>query len=336
MDIVFRFANLPYLLLLLIVPVLAALYILSQQRARSGSLQYSSVGLVKGLPGSLRLQMRHILILFRLAAIALIILGLARPQAGQAREVYTGEGVDIVLVLDMSGSMAAEDFQPQNRLGVAKEVAQDFVRDREYDRVGLVVFARNSFTQAPLTLDYNVLDRLIDQVELAPQLGLEDGTAIGIAMANAVNRLKASDAESKVIILLTDGLNNAGQIDPSTAADLAAALDIRVYTVGVGSEGPVPFPAQGFFGPTYEYVEIPLDEATLQEVAEKTDGQYFRATDAETLRRIYDHISDLEKTEVEMTRYTRYRELGGVFFIPALGLILLDILLANTLFRRIP
>ena len=336
MDVVLRFANLPYLLLLLMVPVLAALYVLNQRRVKTGSLQFSSVGLVKGLPGSLRLRARHLLLLLRLAAIVLIILGLARPQSGQAKDVFTGEGVDIVMTLDMSGSMAAEDFQPENRLGVARSVAKDFVSQREYDRIGLVVFARNSFTQAPLTLDYNVLDRLIDQVQLAPSLGLEDGTAIGIALTNAINRLKDSTAQSKVIILLTDGQNNAGQIDPETAADMAAALGIRIYTVGVGSDGPVPFPVQGFFGPTYEYVEIPLDEDMLRAVAEKTGGQYFRATDAETLKQIYEHISDLEKTEVDVTRYTRYRELSTVFFIPALGLVLLDILLAGTLFRRLP
>ena len=336
MDVIFRFANLPYLLLLLMVPVLAALYMLNQRRVRAGSLQFSSIELVTGLPSSARLRMRHVLILLRLVAITLIILGLARPQSGQAKEVFTGEGIDIVMALDMSGSMAAEDFQPENRLGVAKGVAKDFVSDRAYDRIGLVVFARNSFTQAPLTLDYNVLDRLIDEVDLAPKLGLEDGTAIGIALTNATNRLKDSTAKSKVIILLTDGQNNAGQIDPETAADMAAALGIKVYTVGVGSDGPVPFPVQGFFGPTYDYVEIPLDEAMLRAVAEKTGGQYFRATDAETLKRIYEHISDLEKTEIDMTRYTRYHELSSVFFIPALGLILLDILLAGTIFRRLP
>ena len=336
MQTIFRFANLPFLILLLMVPVLAALYVSNQRRAHSGSLQFSSIGLVKGLPGSARLRTRHVVALLRLAAISLIILGLARPQAGQAREIYTGEGIDIVLTLDMSGSMAAEDFQPKNRLTVAKEVAKEFIHGREYDRIGLVVFARESFTQAPLTVDYNVLERLLAQVDLAPNLGVEDGTAIGIGLATAANRLKDSTAKSKVIILLTDGVNNAGQIDPRTAADLAKALGIKVYTVGVGSDGPVPFPIDGIFGPTYDYVNIPLDEDMLKEVAAKTSGQYFRATDAETLRRIYEHISNLEKTEVEMARFTRYQELSAWFFVPALGLILLDILFANTIFRRLP
>jgi len=300
-------------------------------------LSFPSLNLVAGLPPSPRLSWRHVLVVFRLSAITLLVLTLARPQTGQAKEIIKGEGVDIMLVLDVSGSMAAEDFQPKNRLEAAKEVIQEFVEGREYDRIGLVVFSRQSFTQCPLTLDYDVLLNLLDQIRLGPDMGLEDGTAIGIAIANATNRLKDSTAKSKIIVLLTDGVNNAGQIDPPTAAQMAQTLGIKIYTIGAGRPGSAPYPVQDpFFGKRYVNLPNELDEESLRQIAEITEGLYFRATDSQALRQIYQRISEMEKTEVEVRRYTRYRELAYLFALPALGLILIEVLLANTVFRKVP
>jgi len=333
----FRFASPFYLLLLLLIPVLAFLYLRREAASRRGTLSFPSLKLVAGLPPSPRLSWRHVLVVFRLSAIALLVFTLARPQTGQAKEIIKGEGVDIMLVLDVSGSMAAEDFQPQNRLEAAKEVIQEFVEGREYDRIGLVVFARQSFTQCPLTLDYDVLLGLLDQIRLGPDMGLEDGTAIGIAMANATNRLKDSTAKSKIIVLLTDGVNNAGQIDPPTAAQMAQTLGIKIYTIGAGRPGSAPYPVQDpFFGKRYVNLPNELDEESLRHIAEITGGLYFRATDSQALHQIYQRISEMEKTEVEVRRYTRYRELAYLFALPALGLVLIEVLLANTVFRRIP
>jgi Ca-activated chloride channel family protein len=333
----FRFASPFYLLLLLLTPVLTFLYLRREALSRRGTLSFPSLNLVAGLPRSPRLSWRHVLVVFRLSAIALLIFALAQPQTGQAKEIVKGEGVDIMLVLDVSGSMAAEDFQPQNRLQAAKEVIQEFVKGREYDRIGLVVFARQSFTQCPLTLDYDVLLDLLDQIRLGPDMGLEDGTAIGIAIANATNRLKDSTAKSRIIVLLTDGVNNAGQIDPPTAAQMAQTLGIKIYTIGAGRPGSAPYPVQDpFFGKRYVNLPNELDEESLRQIAETTGGLYFRATDSQALRQIYQRISEMEKTEVEVRRYTRYRELAYLFALPALGLILIEVLLSNTVFRKIP
>jgi Ca-activated chloride channel family protein len=327
----FRFAGPFYLLLLLLTPVLTFLYLRREARSKRGTLSFPSLNLVAGLPRSPRLSWRHVLVVFRLLAIALLVFALARPQTGQAKEIVKGEGVDIMLVLDVSGSMAAEDFEPQNRLQAAKEVIQEFVKGRDYDRIGLVVFARQSFTQCPLTLDYDVLLDLLDQIRLGPDMGLEDGTAIGIAIANATNRLKDSTAKSKIIVLLTDGLNNAGQIDPPTAAQMAQTLGIKIYTIGAGRPGSAPYPVEDpFFGKRYVNLPSELDEESLRQIAEATGGLYFRATDSQALRQIYQRI------EVEVRRYTRYRELAYLFALPALGLILIEVLLSNTVFRKIP
>jgi len=333
----FRFASPFYLLLLLLTPVLTFLYLRREALSRRGTLSFPSLNLVAGLPRSPRLIWRHVLVVFRLSAIALLVFALARPQTGQAKEIVKGEGIDIMLVLDVSGSMAAEDFQPQNRLQAAKEVIQEFVEGREYDRIGLVVFARQSFTQCPLTLDYDVLLDLLDQIRLGPDMGLEDGTAIGIAIANATNRLKDSTAKSKIIVLLTDGVNNAGQIDPPTAAQMAQTLGIKIYTIGAGQPGSAPYPVEDpFFGKRYVNLPNELDEESLRQIAEATGGLYFRATDSRALRQIYQRISEMEKTEVEVRRYTRYRELAYLFALPALGMILIEVLLSNTVFRKIP
>jgi Ca-activated chloride channel family protein len=275
--------------------------------------------------------------LLRLAIIALVIVALARPQTGQAREIITGEGVDIALAVDISGSMASLDFEPENRLEAAKRVIADFVQERPYDQIGLVVFANSAFSQSPPTVDHNVLLRLLNRVELATDLGIEDGTAIGMGLANAGNMLKDSDAKSRVAILLTDGVNNAGQIDPITAAEAAESLGIKVYTIGMGRPGQVPVRVTDAFGrEQVVYQESVLDEATLQEIADATGGRYFRAEDTTSLKQIYDEISALEQSQIEIESYTRYQELAAWLLVPALIVLLSEIVLRKTAFRKLP
>jgi Ca-activated chloride channel family protein len=330
----FRFAHPLWLIALLVIPLLLLAH---RERGRRATLQYSDLSLMRGLPRSARLRARWFPSALRLAALTLLVLAIARPQTGRSLEIIHGRGVDIVMALDISGSMAALDFEPQNRLGAAKQVIDDFIAQRRYDRIGLVVFAREAFSQSPPTFDYAVLHRLLAAVELAPDLGLEDGTAIGLGLAQAAGMLTESDAQSRVIILLTDGVNNAGQIDPLTAAQAAATLGIKVYTVGAARPGQVPVPYNDpLFGPTTRLVESEIDEVTLQQIADATGGLYFRAQDTAGLQQIYDQINQLEKSEVEVQVFTRYRELAGWLLAPALALILVELLLRHTLFRTLP
>jgi Ca-activated chloride channel family protein len=316
---------------------LAAWPLQTRRWSRPSGLRYADVKLVATSDRSWRVALRPLLNGVRIVALALIILAVARPQTGQAREIVKGEGVDIALALDISGSMASLDFEPQDRLEAAKRVISDFVQKRPYDQIGLVVFASNAFSQSPTTTDHNVLLRLLDRTELATDLGIDDGTAIGMGLANAGNMLKDSDAKSRVIILLTDGVNNAGEIDPLTAAEAAKALGIRVYTIGMGRTGQVPVPVVDLFGrERIVYQESALDEATLQEIASITDGQYYRAEDTAGLRQIYDEIDSLEKSQVEVERFTRYQELMGWLLIPALGLVVSEMVLRKTVFRKLP
>jgi Ca-activated chloride channel family protein len=328
-----RFAHPWILLTLLLVPALAAWL---WRRERPSTLQYSDLRLVHDLPRSWRVRLRWLPVALRLLVLALLIVAAARPQTSREREIIRGKGVDIVLALDISGSMAALDFEPENRLEAAKQVIHEFVRERRYDRVGLVVFAREAFSQCPPTFDYAVLRRLLAETALAPDLGLEDGTAIGMGLAQAAAMLQESDAKSRVIILLTDGVNNAGQIDPLTAAKTAAALDIKVYTIGMGRPGQVPFPVDSLFGRTTRMIESEIDEETLQRVADATGAFYFRAADTTGLRQIYDQINVMEKSEIEVQVFTRYKELAGWVLFPALGLLLLELILWHTLFRTLP
>ncbi len=334
---IFRFES-PWLLsLLLLLPVLAAWPVLTRRWSRPSGLRYANIQLAAKASRSWRVALRPILNGLRVLALALIILAVARPQTGQAREIIKGEGVDIALALDISGSMASLDFEPYNRLEAAKRVISDFVGKRPYDQIGLVVFASNAFNQSPPTTDQNVLLRLLDRSELATDLGIDDGTAIGMGLANAGNMLKDSEARSKVVILLTDGVNNAGQIDPLTAAQAVEALGIKVYTIGMGRAGQVPVPVTDLFGrEQVVYQESELDEATLQEIADITGGRYFRAEDTAGLQEIYDEIDSLEKSQIEVERYTRYQELMGWLLIPALGLILSEMALRKTVFRKLP
>lgn len=315
----------PWLLfLLLAVPLLAAAPHLWRRRMGPAAMRYADTGLVSGGGRSLRLRLLPWVSALRFIALALVIVAAARPQVADAREVIRGEGVDIAIALDISGSMGEEDFAP-NRLSAAKQIIAEFIEERRFDRIGLVVFSQEAFVQSPPTLDHDVLLRLLSDVHLADQLGIEDGTAIGSGLATAANMLKDSTSESRLVTLLTDGVNNSGQLDPITAATAAQTLGIKSYTIGVGTTG-----TAGMSG------DSPLDEETLQEIADITNAKFYRATDTEGLRGIYSEINALEKSEVEVLVFTRYREMLAWFLAPALALILLDTLLSRTIFRRIP
>ena len=275
--------------------------------------------------------------MLRCLAVTLFVVALARPQSGtKASEVLT-EGIDIILCLDTSGSMQALDFkwrnERQNRLQVVKRVVSDFIRGRKNDRIGMVVFGEEAFTQCPLTLDYGVLLNFLDQVEI----GIAgDSTAIGSALGTCVNRLKELKSKSKVVILLTDGRNNAGRVSPETAAEIAKTFHIKTYTIGVGTEGEVPFLVDTIFGKKYVYQRVDLDEDTLKGIARITGGKYFKATNTRALEEIYKQIDTLEKTKVEVKEYMEYQELFVWFLFPGLACILLEVILGNTRFRKIP
>ncbi len=297
-------------------------------------LRFSSLKLVKDA-GAHRVTFRRIFpAMLRLAALVLIVFSLARPQTGTGEEKSTREVVDIIVSLDISGSMATLDFHPDNRLVAAKLEAKRFIEGRKNDRIGLVVFAGQSFTQSPLTVDHRAVLTLLDKVRLGM---IEDGTAIGLGLANAVNRLKNSEAKSKVVVLLTDGVNNAGEIDPLTAADLAKQFGVRVYTIGVGREGTSLLPIQDpMFGTRLLKVETRIDEKMLQNISAKTGGAYFRAQDERTLREIFKRIDQLERTEVTVETYTHYEERYFWFLWPALLLVLLELSWINLVFMKIP
>ena len=325
----------PFVLLLLAVLPFMLYWHFRKEKNRKGTLRFSDISLLTGIEGSYRILLRHVPAYLRCAAAALIVMGLARPQWGRSFDDVTVKGVDIMLVLDASGSMRAEDFKPRNRLEISKKVIADFIGKRKHDQIGLIVFSANAFTLCPLTTDYAMLLDYLKSVDFNT-VG-EDGTAIGTAIATAAARLKDSRARSRVIILLTDGANNRGEIDPATAAKIAGALSIKIYAVGAGKEGQVPYPVDHpFLGRTYQMIESDLDEGTLKAVAAETKGQFFRAQNSESLKRIYEHIDKLEKTEIKSRTYTSYNELFSIFVFPALFLLTLEVLLANTVFRRIP
>jgi len=303
-------------------------------RRPNRSVGYSSLDLLLGAGLEASAWKRHGRLALRLIVLALLVMGAARPQTGRSTYKTHAEGVDIMLVLDASGSMQAQDFKPKNRLHVAKEVVKEFVAKRQHDRIGLVAFAAQAVTQCPLTLDYTMLEKLIDEVDIGM---LDDGTAIGVALATAANRLKNSEAKSRIVILLTDGQNNAGAVDPPTAARVAASLDIKVYTIGVGTRGQAPMPVDDpVFGRRLVSVQVDLDEETLQEIAGITGGHYFRATDRDELEKIYETIDEMEKTKIEAETYVSYTERFAWFVLPALGLIVLELALGQTALRELP
>jgi Ca-activated chloride channel family protein len=286
-----------------------------------------------GAPTTMWARFRVLPVVLRTLAIVLGVIALARPQRVDTTRQSYAEGVDIILVLDTSSSMEAQDFLP-NRFEAAKEVAADFVRGRISDRIGLIVFAAQAYTQVPLTLDYPFMLSLLNAVKVGV---IEDGTAIGTALATAVNRLKESEAKSKVVILLTDGQNNRGEVDPVTAAEIAAAIGVRVYTIGVGTRGTAPYVMDDpFYGQRVMQMEVEIDEDMLQSVASLTGGQYFRATSRAALETIYNEIGDMEQTRIEEQIYTNYEELYAIVLWPAFLLLLLEVVLANTRLRRFP
>ncbi|MBN2707925.1 MAG: VWA domain-containing protein [Calditrichaceae bacterium] len=330
----FRFADPWYLLFFLIIPAMGYWYLRSLYRS-GGKIRYSDIGILKTLSPSLKQRLRHGLFAIKLIAISLIILALARPQSSSKAEEISTEGVDIMLALDVSSSMLAEDFKPNNRLTAVKLVAKEFVEGRKNDRLGLVIFAGESFTQCPLTLDYGVLITLLDEIKVAEQDW--DGTAIGMGIVNAVNRLRDSKAKSKVIILLTDGVNNRGQVDPITAARIAETYNIRIYTIGAGKEGTAMFPVDDpLFGRQYVPRQVQIDEKILKEIAEITNGHYFRAYDENKLKEIYKEIGEMEKTKIEVKEFTRYQEYFVFYITGGLILLILELILSNTYFRKIP
>jgi Ca-activated chloride channel family protein len=328
-----RFENPEWLLLLLLLPLLLYFYIL-QGRRRQGSVQFSDLCVLNQLGPTLWTRLRHFLIVFKLLGLACLVMAMARPQAGREKRELSAEGIDIMLTLDVSSSMELDDLGERSRLEVAKEVVADFVAGRYSDRIGMVVFAGESFTQCPLTLDYDVLRSFLQGVQIADESW--DGTAIGMALVNATNRLRESEGRSQVIILLTDGVNNAGEIEPLTAADVAQAVGVRIYTIGVGSDGSIRRPVRGVFGTRYQTVQVEIDEETLREVATRTGGQYFRATSEEKLEQIYREIGELEATEIKSEVRVEYSERYAYFLWSGLVLLLVEILLANTRFRRLP
>jgi Ca-activated chloride channel family protein len=321
----------PYWFLLL--AALPLLFYFSRKRKRI-SLAFSTTAPLEGHGTSWRLLFYGLLPWIRSLVFILVILALARPEKVSSEREYQTKGVDIVITLDLSGSMLAEDFKPENRLAVAKQEAVKFIRGRENDRIGLVVFARKAFTQCPLTLDYEVLTALLQELQIGM---IADGTAIGLGLAQSVNRLRDSDAKSKIIILITDGENNAGNIDPVTAAELAKTFGIKVYTIGVGKGGLVPFPVNDpLFGKRYVQAEVEIDEMTLKRIADITGGLFFRARDPKSLAEIYEKINQLEKTEVKVKEYRSYEPLFFYFLLPALGLLFVEILLSRTVLLKVP
>ncbi|MGD1043822.1 MAG: VWA domain-containing protein [Bacteroidota bacterium] len=326
-----KFANPELLWLMLLLPAIGY-YLWWRRKNMTVTLQFSSLQIFKNIPQTLRERLRHAPLALRLLAIAVFIIALARPQSVSDKQNISTEGIDIVLELDLSGSMLAEDFNP-NRIEAAKQVASEFIDGRTNDRIGLVVFSAESFTQCPLTTDYPVLKNLLRDVKNGM---IADGTAIGLAIANGVNRLKDSKAKSKVMILLTDGVNNRGEIDPITAARIAATYGIRIYTVGVGAQGEAPYPVQTPFGIRRQLIPVDLDEKGLTQVADMTGGKYYRATDNRKLKAIYKEIDQLERTKIEVTAYKRYSELYGGWLLAGLLAVIAEVGLSVTVLKRNP
>lgn len=317
---------------LILVPLLIAWYIWRGRRSTS-SMTVSGFENLDERTGSSRIWLRHLLFLLRMAVLSLLVVVLARPQSSNQWEQVTTEGIDIVMCMDVSGSMRAMDFRP-NRLEASKSVGIEFVNARENDRFGLVVFAGESFTQCPMTTDRAVVSNFLKDVDFGI---IEDGTAIGMGLATAVNRVKDSKAISKVIILLTDGVNNRGDVGPVTAAEIAASFGIRVYTIGVGSHGTAPVPVQDAFGRTVtRSMEVEIDEDVLNAIAQTTGGAYFRATDNHKLREIYQQIDEMEKTRLDVKQFNKKKEEYFPFLLAAMILLLVEITLRYTVFRTIP
>lgn len=328
-DITFKHPDLLWLGLVILPMVAYYIFLQSKNRAE---FRYSNVSASEGAEAGFKSKLIHAPFVFRMLVVGLLVVVLARPQSTSSWQDVTAEGIDIVMAIDISGSMLAEDFKP-NRLEAAKKVAQAFIGNRPNDRLGLVVFAGESFTQCPLTTDHSVILNLFNDVKSGM---LEDGTAIGMGLATSIKRLKDSEAISKVVILLTDGDNNSGSIAPGTAAEIAKEFGIRVYTIGVGTKGMAPMPYQGPFGRTqYQDVEVKINEELLTRIADMTGGQYFRATDNSSLEAVYTEIDELEKSKIDVTEYRKRKEEFLPFAILALTLLGIEVLLKQTVLRSI-
>ena len=323
----------PYAFLLLI-PIAAILIMkLWRRRGKDLRLTFPSFIPLEDIGVRKSTNLRWIPWVLRISVMVLLVAVIARPRTVfEEQEVHT-QGIDIVMALDISSSMLAEDFQPKNRIIAAKEVAKEFISGRHSDRIGLVVFAGESYTQCPLTLDYELLKEFMDRVDVG---AIEDGTAIGMAIANGLNRLRDSEAESKVMILLTDGQNNRGEIDPLTAAQAATPLKVKIYTIGVGTEGTAPYPVQTPYGIRYQQVPVKIDEDLLKKVAAITGGKYFRALDENKLRDIYKIIDQMETSEIEVKEYRSYSELFLPWAMAALVLLMVEVVLVSTRLRKVP
>lgn len=324
------FANPKLLWGLLIIPAAIVWYILRHKK-QDASVRFSDMNGFETLPKSWKVYGRHLLFVLQMAALALLIVAIARPQSTSTSQISNIEGIDIILAQDVSGSMLARDLKP-DRLEASKKVAADFVEGRPTDRMGLVVFAGESFTQVPLTTDHGIMLSMLNELKSGM---IEDGTAIGDGLATAINRLKDSEAISKVIILLTDGMNNTGSVDPYTAAELAKLYGIRVYTIGVGSYGTAPFPVQTVFGIQYQQMKVEIDEKLLTTIANSSGGKYFRATSNQKLDEIYDEIDKLERSKIEVTEFRHLHEEYYPLVALALALLLLEFILHKTVFRTI-
>lgn len=328
-DISFAYPWVLYFLL--IIPILIIWYFW-KGRKKLAAISFSSLKMFEKIPATFRERLIHLPFALRMIALIFLIIALARPQNFSAGQSVNAEGIDISMVLDISGSMLAEDFKP-NRLDAAKNVIDNFVSARKTDRIGLVIFSREAFTQCPLTIDYSVLRNLLADIKTGM---IEDGTAIGNGIANGINRLKDSDAESRVIILLTDGVNNAGEVDPISAAEIASTFGIRIYTIGVGTRGEAPYPVHTPFGTRYQMVPVEIDEVILKKIAELTGGEYFRATNNRALEEIYNKIDKMEKTKIEITSYRNAKELFAGWIGIGFVLLFMELIASKTILRRLP
>jgi len=322
----------------LILSPFVLVFIFYARRKLNPGIRFSSEQFLSSLKPTIKITLSKNAVFLRATAVFLMILALSRPQSPIEESRIQTEGIDIVLAIDCSTSMLAEDFRlggkRQNRLQVVKEVVGDFIKGRANDRIGIVAFASRAYTVCPLTLDYGWILQNLERVKIGM---IEDGTAIGSGICSGLNRLKDTRSKGKVIILLTDGRNNAGKISPLTAAEAAKALKIKVYTIGAGTKGLAPYPVKDFFGNTvFQPMKIEIDEDTLIKIASETEAKYFRATDTESLREIYKEIDKLERTPIEEKGYLEYKELFPRFLIPAIALLFLEVILCNTILRRIP
>jgi Ca-activated chloride channel family protein len=326
-----EFANPVYLYLLLIIPLLIVWYIFKNNKSFA-EIQFSSFSPFKNVKKTFKQRMYHLLFVLRLLVISLLIIVLARPQSSLSKRNVSIEGIDIVLAYDISSSMLAEDFKP-NRLEAGRDVGLQFINGRPNDRIGLVIFSGEAFTQCPLTSDHGVLKSLFLSVKTGI---IEDGTALGDGLATAVSRIKDSKAISKVIILMTDGVSNMGSVDPLSAADIAKLFGVRVYTIGIGTTGVAPYPFKTPFGIQYQNMEVKIDEALLKQISKITNGNYYRATSKSKLENIFKEIDKLEKSKIDVTEFHKKSEEFLYFILLAAFLLIVEIIVRYTIYRTIP